>query len=83
LGVEAAEAASPTWAETPGPRRGALLFRFAQLLEERKAELAKIITIEQGKARSLAHSLRNRAAKQPHVSRPCFRSANERLFGNT
>ena len=48
--VQAAEAASPAWAETPGPKRGALLFRFAQLLEERKTELAKIITLEQGKA---------------------------------
>ena len=48
--VQAAGAVSPAWAETPGPRRGALLFRFAQLLDERKAELAKIITLEQGKA---------------------------------
>jgi aldehyde dehydrogenase (NAD+) len=48
--VQAAEAISPAWAETPGPKRGALLYRFAQLLDERKAELAKIITFEQGKA---------------------------------
>src|SRR4051794_36110952 len=32
--VAAAESASCAWAETPGPQRGAILFRFAQLLEE-------------------------------------------------
>lgn len=44
----AADAAA--WAETPGPQRGSLLFRFAQLLDESRTELAKIITLEQGKA---------------------------------
>ena len=48
--VDAAEAALPAWDETPGSQRGALLFRFAQLLEDSKTELAKIITLEQGKA---------------------------------
>jgi len=48
--VGAAEAAFPAWAEMPGPQRGALLYRFAQLLEESRNELAKIITLEQGKA---------------------------------
>ena len=47
--VASAKAAAPAWAVTPGPQRGALLFRFAQLLEESKAELARIITLEQGK----------------------------------
>jgi aldehyde dehydrogenase (NAD+) len=46
----ASEAAAPTWAATPGPQRGALLFRFAELLEASKDELARIITLEQGKA---------------------------------
>jgi acyl-CoA reductase-like NAD-dependent aldehyde dehydrogenase len=48
--VAAANEALPCWAATPGPQRGALLFRFAQFLEESKAELARIITLEQGKA---------------------------------
>jgi aldehyde dehydrogenase (NAD+) len=34
----------------PGPQRGAFLFRFAQLLEDSKTELARIVTLEQGKA---------------------------------
>ncbi len=50
LAIEAAATAASAWADTPGPQRGALLFRFAQLLEASKTELAKIITREQGKA---------------------------------
>jgi aldehyde dehydrogenase (NAD+) len=53
--VAAAEAAAPAWGETPGPQRGAILYRFAQLLEDAKAELARIVTLEQGKA--LAESM--------------------------
>lgn len=48
--VSAAASASASWAATPGPQRGALLYRFAQLLEESKSELARIVTLEQGKA---------------------------------
>ena len=48
--VSAAQASCASWAETPGPQRGALLFRFAQLLDEAKSELARIVTLEQGKA---------------------------------
>lgn len=48
--VSAAERAFPQWSQTPGPQRGVVLFRFAQLLEDSKNELARIITLEQGKA---------------------------------
>jgi alpha-ketoglutaric semialdehyde dehydrogenase len=48
--ITAAAAAAQTWAATPGPQRGALLFRFAELLETSKDELARIITLEQGEA---------------------------------
>ena len=48
--VAAAASAAAAWAATPGPQRGALLYRFAQLLEESKSELARIVTLEQGKA---------------------------------
>jgi acyl-CoA reductase-like NAD-dependent aldehyde dehydrogenase len=47
--VAAAAAALPAWAETPGPARGALLYKLADLLEKNKEELGKIITLEQGK----------------------------------
>ncbi len=48
--VAASVAAREGWAATPGPQRGAILFRFAQLLEESKTELGRIVTLEQGKA---------------------------------
>jgi aldehyde dehydrogenase (NAD+) len=48
--IAAAASAATAWADTPGPQRGAILFRFAQLLEASKTELAKIVTQEQGKA---------------------------------
>ncbi|MGP8247945.1 MAG: aldehyde dehydrogenase family protein [Bryobacteraceae bacterium] len=62
--VDAAEAALPAWAETPAVQRGALLFRFAQLLEDSKTELAKIITLEQGKALGEATGEVSRAAAE-------------------
>jgi len=48
--VEAASEAFKTWREVPGPQRGMLLYRFAELLDNAKEELGKIITLEQGKA---------------------------------
>ena len=60
--VDAAAAAAPSWAATPGPQRGALLFRLAQLLEESKSELARIVTLEQGKALGEAAGEVGRAA---------------------
>lgn len=48
--VTAAANAAAAWAAVPGPQRGALLFRFAQLLEDCKPELGRIVTLEMGKA---------------------------------
>lgn len=48
--IGAAREASAAWARTPGPVRGAHLFRLAQLLEGDAADLARIVTLEQGKA---------------------------------
>ena len=48
--IEAASAAASSWADTPAPQRGAILFRFAQLLESAKDDLGRIVTREQGKA---------------------------------
>ncbi|WP_062203829.1 CoA-acylating methylmalonate-semialdehyde dehydrogenase [Demequina salsinemoris] len=47
--VASAKAAFPGWAETPLARRTAIMFRFRELLNERKGELAEIITAEHGK----------------------------------
>jgi alpha-ketoglutaric semialdehyde dehydrogenase len=62
--IAAAESVARVWAETPGPQRGAMLFRFAELLEASKDELARIITLEQGKALSESVGEVGRAAAE-------------------
>lgn len=47
--VDSAEDASDSWSRTPPPQRGKILFRAARLLEERKEELARLMTVENGK----------------------------------
>ena len=62
--IEEAGCAAPKWADTLGPQRGAVLFRFAQLLEEAKGELGRIVTLEQGKALGEAVGEVSRAAAE-------------------
>jgi malonate-semialdehyde dehydrogenase (acetylating)/methylmalonate-semialdehyde dehydrogenase len=47
--VASAKAAFPDWADTSLARRQAIVFKFRELLEARKGELAEIITSEHGK----------------------------------
>jgi len=47
--VAAAAAAFPKWADTPPIRRARVMFKFLQLLNEHKDELAHLITAEHGK----------------------------------
>ncbi|MDM5154882.1 CoA-acylating methylmalonate-semialdehyde dehydrogenase [Bacillus sp. DX1.1] len=47
--VEAAKAAYETWSQVPVPNRARQLYKYLQLLQENKDELAKIITLENGK----------------------------------
>src|SRR3990172_426845 len=47
--VEAASRAFNAWRLTPAPRRGEILYRVGQLLQERKEELAALLTREMGK----------------------------------
>src|SRR5688500_20342067 len=47
--VAAATAAFPAWRDTSLTKRTAVLFRFRELLNARKPELAAIITAEHGK----------------------------------
>ena len=47
--IEAARNALDGWASTPAPQRAAILFKALQLMEERGDELARSITIEEGK----------------------------------
>ena len=50
--VEVAKAAFPAWAETSLAKRQAVMFRFRELLNERKGDLAQILTAEHGKVLS-------------------------------
>jgi aldehyde dehydrogenase (NAD+) len=66
--LAAADVAAPGWAATPGPQRGALLFRFAQLLEDCKRELGRIVTEEMGKTLTEAVGEVGRAAVEARYS---------------
>ncbi|WP_433609750.1 CoA-acylating methylmalonate-semialdehyde dehydrogenase [Prescottella agglutinans] len=50
--IAAASAAFPAWRDSSLARRTAVLFKFRELLNERKQELAEIITSEHGKVLS-------------------------------
>ena len=52
--VAAAKEAWPEWRLVPAPERGAILFRFARLLEEAKPELTDLMTREMGKVKAEA-----------------------------
>src|ERR687898_391693 len=52
--VAAATAAFEDWRLTPAPRRGEILFRFAQLVTDVKAELTDLMTHEMGKVKAEA-----------------------------
>jgi aldehyde dehydrogenase (NAD+) len=47
--VEAAEKGFRVWSEIPAPRRAEVLFRAARILQERKEDLAVLMTEEMGK----------------------------------
>jgi malonate-semialdehyde dehydrogenase (acetylating)/methylmalonate-semialdehyde dehydrogenase len=47
--VASAKAAFPAWADTPPIRRARVMFKFLELLNQRKDDLARIITSEHGK----------------------------------
>jgi malonate-semialdehyde dehydrogenase (acetylating)/methylmalonate-semialdehyde dehydrogenase len=47
--VAAAQKAFPAWADTPPIRRARVMFKFLELLNKRRDDLARIITAEHGK----------------------------------
>ncbi|PIC58326.1 methylmalonate-semialdehyde dehydrogenase (CoA acylating) [Sporosarcina sp. P12(2017)] len=53
--VQAASEAFITWKEVPVPRRARILFKYQQLLVDHWDELARIITVENGKNFTEAH----------------------------
>lgn len=53
--ASAAKEAYKDWSKTPVPRRARILFRYQQLLVEHWDELAKLVTLENGKSYSEAY----------------------------
>ncbi len=60
--IAAATAAFPGWAATTPPARGRILSKTSQILEARKAELAELLTREEGKTLAEATGEVQRAA---------------------
>ncbi len=54
MALSAAWAARPMWQRTPAPKRGEIMFAFAQLMAEHKERLARAMTREMGKILSEA-----------------------------
>src|SRR6186713_1228597 len=52
--VAAARTAYEDWRLVPAPKRGEILFRFARLLEDQKAEITDLMTREMGKVKAEA-----------------------------
>ncbi|OPA75203.1 methylmalonate-semialdehyde dehydrogenase (acylating) [Paenibacillus selenitireducens] len=55
LAIDSAAAAFKTWSKTPVPRRARIMFKYQQLLVEHWDELARMITLENGKSYAEAH----------------------------
>ncbi|WP_174733529.1 CoA-acylating methylmalonate-semialdehyde dehydrogenase [Mesobacillus harenae] len=53
--VKSAQAAFKLWSKTPVPKRARVLFKYQQLLVDNWDELAKLITLENGKSYSEAY----------------------------
>jgi aldehyde dehydrogenase (NAD+) len=60
--MAAARAAAPGWAAMPAPERGLILDRVANLLEERRADIARTIVREMGKVYAEANGFDIQAA---------------------
>ncbi len=48
--IDAAEEAFDKWSETPPPQRAEVLFKVGEMIREQREELARILTLEEGKA---------------------------------
>jgi acyl-CoA reductase-like NAD-dependent aldehyde dehydrogenase len=77
--VAAAKQAFLEWRLVPAPKRGELLFRFAQLLVEHKAELTDLMTREMGKVKAEAGGDVQEAIDMSYY----MGGEGRRLFGHT
>jgi aldehyde dehydrogenase (NAD+) len=77
--VAAAQEAYESWRLVPAPKRGEILFRFAQLLVEHKAELTDLMTHEMGKVKAEAGGDVQEAIDMSYY----MGGEGRRLFGQT
>src|SRR2546429_2758430 len=77
--VATARAAWEDWRLVPAPERGNILFRFAQLLETHKPELAELMTREMGKVKAEAGGDVQEAIDMAYY----MGGEGRRLFGHT
>jgi acyl-CoA reductase-like NAD-dependent aldehyde dehydrogenase len=77
--VASAKEAFADWRLVPAPKRGELLFRFAQLLVEHKAELTDLMTHEMGKVKAEAGGDVQEAIDMSYY----MGGEGRRLFGQT
>ena len=47
--IDSAHAALPAWSSTPAPQRAAVLYRALEIMRERQDDIARTITLEEGK----------------------------------
>jgi acyl-CoA reductase-like NAD-dependent aldehyde dehydrogenase len=66
--VSSSHRAWKSWRQVPGPERGAILFRAAELLEKRAEEFAFLVSAEQGKILAEARGEVGRAVKELRFS---------------
>ncbi|MBD0348770.1 MAG: aldehyde dehydrogenase family protein, partial [Thermoleophilia bacterium] len=77
--VEAAKLAYEDWRLVPAPKRGEILFRFAQLLSEQKHDLTDLMTREMGKVKAEAGGDVQEAIDMSYY----MAGEGRRLFGHT
>ena len=77
--VAAAKTAHEEWRLVPAPKRGEILFRFAQLLAEHKDDLTELMTHEMGKVRAEAAGDVQEAIDMAYY----MGGEGRRLFGQT
>jgi aldehyde dehydrogenase (NAD+) len=77
--VATAREAWESWRLVPAPERGNILFRFAQLLEQRKPELSDLMTREMGKVKAEAGGDVQEAIDMSYY----MGGEGRRLFGQT
>lgn len=77
--VDAASRAGAKWRKLPAPKRGEILFKAAEIMVQRKEELARRMTMEMGKVLKEA-----RGDVQEGIDMTYYMAAEgRRLFGNT